>query len=71
MDDTELLDLVELEVRELLSQYKYPGDDVPVIRGSAIKAIEGDAGDVAKLQELMMRWTTTSPSRCARRTSRS
>ncbi len=52
VDDAELLDLVELEVRELLSQYKYPGDDTPVIRGSAIKAIEGDAGYVAKLQEL-------------------
>jgi elongation factor Tu len=52
VDDAELLDLVELEVRELLSQYKYPGDDAPVIRGSAIKAIEGDANWVAKLQEL-------------------
>ena len=52
VDDTELLDLVELEVRELLSQYKYPGDEAPVIRGSAIKAIEGDVGYIAKLQEL-------------------
>jgi elongation factor Tu len=52
VDDTELLDLVELEVRELLSQYKYPGDDAPVIRGSAIKAIEGDPAYIAKLQEL-------------------
>ena len=43
VDDAELLDLVELEVRELLSKYKFPGDDVPVIRGAAIKAIEGDA----------------------------
>ncbi len=42
VDDAELLDLVELEVRELLTQYKYPGDDTPVIRGSAMKAIEGD-----------------------------
>src|SRR4026209_604504 len=42
VDDPELLDLVELEVRELLSKYNYPGDDLPVIRGSAIKAIEGD-----------------------------
>jgi elongation factor Tu len=53
VDDAELLDLVELEVRELLSQYKYPGDDVPVIRGSAIKAIEGDAAAVAQIQALM------------------
>ncbi len=45
-------DLVELEVRELLSKYGYAGDDVPVIRGAAIKAIEGDAAWVAKIQEL-------------------
>ena len=43
VDDPELLDLVELEVRELLTTYKFPGDDVPVIRGSALKALEGDA----------------------------
>src|SRR6266699_3374618 len=42
VDDAELLDLVELEVRELLSKYEFPGDDVPVIRGSALKAIAGD-----------------------------
>src|SRR6201987_3246057 len=42
VDDPELLDLVELEVRELLSKYQFPGDDVPVIRGAALKAIEGD-----------------------------
>ena len=52
VDDEELLDLVELEVRELLTKYNYPGDDTPVIRGSAIKAIEGDPKWVAKLQEL-------------------
>jgi elongation factor Tu len=52
VDDPELLDLVELEVRELLSTYEYPGDDTPVIRGSAIKAIEGDPAWVAKIQEL-------------------
>src|SRR5881409_4496276 len=42
VDDAELLDLVELEVRELLSKYQYPGDDIPVIRVSALKALEGD-----------------------------
>src|SRR5438128_661762 len=42
VDDAELLDLVELEVRELLSKYEFPGDDVPMIRGSALKAIEGE-----------------------------
>jgi elongation factor Tu len=52
VDDAELLDLVELEVRELLSAYKYPGDDAPVIRGSAIKAIEGDAEWIKKIDEL-------------------
>jgi elongation factor Tu len=52
VDDEELLDLVELEVRELLSAYQYPGDDTPVIRGSAMKAIEGDATWLAKMDEL-------------------
>ncbi|MEZ4704293.1 MAG: elongation factor Tu [Bdellovibrionota bacterium] len=48
VDDAELLDLVELEVRELLSKYDFPGDDVPVIRGSATKAIEDPSGDGGK-----------------------
>ena len=52
VDDAELLDLVELEVRELLTQYQFDGDNAPVIRGSAIKAIEGDPVWVAKIQEL-------------------
>jgi elongation factor Tu len=52
VDDEELLELVELEVRELLNAYKFAGDDAPVIRGSAIKAIEGDAKWVAKIEEL-------------------
>ena len=45
VDDPELLDLVELEVRELLSKYDFPGDDIPVIRGSALKTLEGDTGE--------------------------
>src|SRR5438445_598573 len=53
VDDPELLDLVELEVRELLSKYQFPGDDTPVIRGSALKAIEGDKQWVAKIEELL------------------
>ena len=53
VDDVELLDLVELEVRELLAKYEYPGDDVPVIRGSALRALEGEAGAVAKIWELL------------------
>src|SRR4030081_1460088 len=53
VDDPELLDLVELEVRELLSKYDYPGDDIPVIRGSALKAIAGDKAWVSKVEELL------------------
>src|SRR6188472_4005387 len=52
VDDPELLDLVELEVRELLKKYDFPGDDTPVIRGSASGAIAGEAGWVAKIEEL-------------------
>ncbi len=43
VDDEELLELVEMEVRELLSQYEFPGDDIPIVKGSALKALEGDA----------------------------
>ena len=53
VDDAELLDLVELEVRELLSKYQFPGDDIPVIRGAALKAIEGDKQWVGKIEELL------------------
>jgi elongation factor Tu len=52
VEDAELLDLVELEVRELLSKYNYPGDEVPVIRGSASGAIAGDANWISKMDEL-------------------
>ncbi len=51
--DPELLDLVELEVRELLNKYEFPGDKTPIIRGSALKALEGDADSQAKLKELL------------------
>jgi elongation factor Tu len=53
VDDPELLDLVELEVRELLSEYEYPGDDVPVSRVSALKALDGDADAATGILELM------------------
>src|SRR3954465_10207915 len=53
VDDEELLDLVELEVRELLSEYEFPGDDTPVIRVSALKALEGDAAAAEGVLELM------------------
>ncbi|NCT47851.1 MAG: elongation factor Tu [Paraglaciecola sp.] len=52
VDDEELLELVEMEVRELLSEYDFPGDDLPVIKGSALKALEGDAAWEAKVIEL-------------------
>ena len=53
VDDEELLELVELEVRELLAQYEFPGDDVPVVRGSALKALEGDGAFAESIVELM------------------
>ncbi|MCY9388417.1 elongation factor Tu, partial [Bacillus haynesii] len=53
VDDEELLELVEMEVRDLLSEYEFPGDDVPVIKGSALKALEGDAQYEEKIFELM------------------
>jgi elongation factor Tu len=49
VDDAELLDLVEMEVRELLSKYNFPGDDTPIIRGSALKALEGDKGELGEV----------------------
>ena len=53
VDDDELIDLVEMEVRDLLSEYGYPGDDVPVIRGSALKALEGDPEQVKVIEQLL------------------
>ncbi len=53
VDDEELLELVELEVRELLSQYEFPGDDIPVVYGSALQAMEGDAAAQGQIRELM------------------
>jgi elongation factor Tu len=53
MDDPELLDLVELEVRELLTKYGFPGDEIPIVRVSALKALEGDAGAEKQVLELM------------------
>jgi len=48
VDDAELLELVEMEVRELLSKYEFPGDDIPIIKGSALKALQGDQGDLGE-----------------------
>ncbi|MDR1831047.1 MAG: elongation factor Tu, partial [Candidatus Fibromonas sp.] len=52
-EDPDLLDLVEMDIRELLSKYEFPGDDTPIIRGSALKALEGDAGYTDKIMELV------------------
>src|ERR1035438_6439830 len=48
VDDAELLELVEMEVRELLQKYDFPGDDIPIIKGSALKALQGDQGDLGE-----------------------
>src|SRR5690606_15031345 len=48
VDDEELLELVEMEVRELLSSYDFPGDDIPIVKGSALKALEGDTGPIGQ-----------------------
>jgi elongation factor Tu len=61
VDDEELLDLVELEVRELLNEYEFPGDDAPVVRVSALKALEGDAAWQEKILELMEACDTAVP----------
>jgi len=53
VDDPELLELVEMEIRELLSSYEFPGDDIPVVQGSALKALEGDPAWEPKIDELM------------------
>ena len=49
VDDEELLELVEMEVRELLSKYEFPGDDIPIVKGSALKALEGDKGELGEV----------------------
>jgi len=54
VDDAELLDLVELEVRELLSKYEFPGDDIPIVRGSALKALEGDSSEIGTASVLKL-----------------
>src|SRR5207237_6767426 len=61
VDDPEILDLVELEVRELLSSYEFPGDDIPVIRVSALKALQGDAEAEKGILELLEACDTYIP----------
>jgi elongation factor Tu len=54
VDDAELLELVEMEVRELLSKYEFPGDDIPIVKGSALKALEGDTGEIGEAAVLAL-----------------
>src|SRR5204863_1895824 len=61
VDDEEIMELVELEVRELLTSYDFPGDDLPVVRVSALRALEGDAEWSEKLMELMNAVDTAIP----------
>ncbi len=64
LDDEELLELVEMEVRELLDEYEFPGDDTPIIRGSALKAVEGDTSDIGRpaIRKLMEAVDTYIPT---------
>ncbi len=71
VDDEELLELVEMEVRELLSQYDFPGDDTPIVRGSALKALEGDAEWEAKIPNWLASPILTFRNQSVRLTSRS
>src|SRR3546814_13093539 len=65
VDDAELMELVEMEVRELLSKYEFPGDDTPIIKGSTLQALEGDASEIGvpsvlALVDALDPWITTS-----------
>ncbi|KHF28917.1 Elongation factor Tu [Anoxybacillus sp. BCO1] len=71
VDDEELLELVEMEVRDLLSEYDFPGDEVPVIKGSALKALEGDPAWEEKIIELMKLLMSTSQLHNAKSTNHS
>ena len=73
VDDEELLELVEMEVRELLSEYEFPGDDIPIVKGSALAALEGRDDEIGKNQiiELMKAVDEYVPSQIVRRTCRS
>ena len=71
VDDEELIELVDLELRELLTKYEFPGDEIPVVRGSALAALEGEAGAEASIVELMRRWIRMFRSRSVIRRSRS
>ncbi len=71
VDDPELLDLVEMEVRDLLTQYQFPGDKIPIVSGSALKALNGDAAQEAQIMALVAAVDDYIPLPIARLTSRS
>ena len=71
VDDPELLELVEVEIRDLLSEYEFPGDDIPFVAGSALKALEGDEEPRPRSSSSPRRSTPTSPSPSVTWTSRS
>ncbi len=71
VDDPEMLDLVEMEVRDLLNKYEYDGDNAPIIRGSALGGLNGEAQWEDKIMELMDAVDTYIPIRSARTRSRS
>jgi len=71
MDDPELLELVELELRELLNEYGFPGDETPIVRGSALEALQCTSKDVnapeyASIREILRWWMSTSRNLCGR-----
>jgi elongation factor Tu len=66
VDDPELLDLVEMEVRDLLTQYEFPGDKIPIVKGSALKALNGDADQEAQILALVAAVDDYIPSQIAR-----
>jgi translation elongation factor EF-Tu-like GTPase len=71
VDDAELLDLVEMEVRDLLTQYEFPGDKIPIVRGSALKALNGDADSEKQVSRSWRRSMITCLSRIGQSISRS
>ena len=71
VDDEELIELVEMEVRELLDEYDFPGDDTPIVPVSALKALEGDEAAAAAILDLMAQVMTTSQRQSVTSTSHS
>ena len=69
VDDEELLELVEMEIRELLSSYEFPGDDIPIVKGSALAALEDSDGGKGAAKELMAAVDSPFPSQASERSA--